>query len=60
MIKLLKKAHRLRCARSPRSNVQYEYASARRISARLASATFLNSLQEKVFQNIRLETQEGD
>jgi hypothetical protein len=38
--RLLKKPHRLRCARSPRSNVTRKYASARRFLARLASEIF--------------------
>src|SRR5262249_22276619 len=36
----VKKAHLLRCARSPRSNVLDKYASARRFLARLASKSF--------------------
>jgi hypothetical protein len=43
--RLLKKTHRLRCARSPRSNVLGKYASARRFLTRLASEDFLSSLQ---------------
>ena len=40
----LKKAHLLRCAQSPRSNVLLKYASARRFLARLAPGTFLAGL----------------
>ena len=43
--RLLKKAHLLRCARPPRSNVLLVYASAHRFLARLAPETFLNSLE---------------
>jgi hypothetical protein len=38
--RLLKKPHRLRCARSPRVNVLPMYAFARRFFARLASDAF--------------------
>ncbi len=38
--RLLKKTHRLRCARSPRVNVLPMYASARRFFTRLASGSF--------------------
>jgi hypothetical protein len=41
-----KKAHLLCCTQSSRSN---EYASARRFLVRLASETFLNSLESKFF-----------
>jgi hypothetical protein len=50
--RLLKKTHRLRCARSPRFNVLAMYASARRIFARLASEIFLSSLQSELFSTL--------
>jgi hypothetical protein len=50
--RLLKKPHRLRCARSPRYNVLRKYASARRFLARLASEIFLSSLQAEFFSNL--------
>jgi hypothetical protein len=40
LYRLLKKAHLLHCAQSPRVNVLPMYASARRIFARLASGSF--------------------
>ena len=50
--RLLKKAHLLRCAQSPRSNVLPEYACTRRFFARLASETFLSSLQSEFFSKL--------
>src|SRR5262245_51831084 len=47
-----KKAHLLRCARSPRSNVYSKYASTRRFLARLASGPFLNSLESGFFNSL--------
>ena len=41
----------LRCAQSPRSNVQAQYACARRLFARLASEVFLSSLRTGFFIN---------
>ena len=46
----MKKADLLRCARSTRSNVRHEYASARRIFARLTSQTFLIGLQSRLLK----------
>jgi hypothetical protein len=42
----------LRCAQSPRSNVVPKYTCARRFIARLASETFLSSLQSEFFINL--------
>ena len=42
----------LRCAQSPRSNVLPKYACARRFFARLASETFLSSLQSEFFSTL--------
>jgi hypothetical protein len=50
--RLLKKAHLLRCARPPRSNVLLAYASARRFLARLASEAFLISLESGFFNTL--------
>ena len=50
--RLLKKPHMLRCAQSPRSNVLLKYAFARRFFARLASETFLSSLQSEFFSTL--------
>lgn len=49
MISLLKKPHLLRCTQSPRFDVAPEYASARRFLVRLASESFLNSLESEFF-----------
>jgi hypothetical protein len=51
LYRLVKKAHLLRSAQSPRSNVLHKYASARRFVARLAAETFLTSLGKRVFQH---------
>ena len=48
----LKKAHLLRCAQSPRSNVLPKYASARRFLARLAPGTFLTGLETGFFKTL--------
>jgi len=48
----LKKAHLLRCARPPLSDVLFKYAFARQLLARLASGTFLTGL-EKFFSTAR-------
>jgi len=48
----LKKAHLLRCAQSPRSNVLPKYASARRFLARLAPGTFLTGLEAGFFKTL--------
>ena len=61
-IRPLKKAHLLRCARSPRSNVLYKYASAEpvlsepkdRFLARLASETFLTGLETEFFNALSM------
>ncbi len=50
----LKKAHLLRCAQSPRSNVLLKYASARRFFARLAPGTFLTGLGTEFFNTLFL------
>src|SRR3989338_4181438 len=44
LARLLKKAHLLRCARPPRSDVLLKYACARRFLVRLVPGTFLTSL----------------
>jgi hypothetical protein len=51
--RLLKKAHLLRCTRSHRSDVPYKYASVRRFIVRLASETFLNSLESELFNTLQ-------
>jgi hypothetical protein len=48
----LKKAHLLRCAQSPHSNVLAKYASARRFLARLAPGTFLTGLWTEFFNTL--------
>jgi hypothetical protein len=42
----------LRCAQSSRSNVLPKYACARQLFARLASETFLSSLQSEFFSDL--------
>jgi hypothetical protein len=46
----------LRCAQSPRSNVLPKYACARRFFARLASETFLSSLQSEFVSKLLANT----
>jgi hypothetical protein len=50
--RLLKKAHLLGCTQSSRFDVATKYASARRFVVRLASETFLNSLESEFFNNL--------
>jgi hypothetical protein len=57
--RLLKKAHLPialsiveGCTQSPRSNVPRKYASAPRFLVRLASETFLNSLESEFFNTL--------
>jgi hypothetical protein len=65
--RLLKKAHLPialsvveGCTQSTRSNVPTKYASARRFLARLASETFLNSLESKFYNTLcRAEDRES-
>jgi hypothetical protein len=52
LYRLLKKAHLLRCTQSPRYDVAPKYASARRFLVRLASETFLNSLESEFFNTL--------
>src|SRR5262245_15030901 len=52
--RLLKKAHLLRCTQSPRYDVAPKYASARRFLVRLASETFLNSLEFEFSTSVKI------